>query len=192
MIRRWRVRDACGTVCTAQDCPPAAPVRHPSRFPRLLAALCALPVVLTAQAQVKDGESFDNWTVRCEDSKDAQARQCFIFQNLVTREGAQRVLHVAIGYLPDRPEPIALVTLPLGISLPPGASIQVDDGEPTRFPVERCEPNGCRAGLRLESPLLDAMKTGQELRVTFQDGSRKPVTVPLSLQGFTAGLRALK
>ncbi len=154
--------------------------------------LCMAVPPPAALAEVKDGESFDNWTVRCEDTKSEPQRQCFIFQNLVTRDSAQRVLHLAIGYLPDNPVPIALVTLPLGISLPPGASIQVDDGEPTRFPVERCEPNGCRAGLRLEAPLLESMKTGQQLRVTFQDGARKPVTVPLSLQGFTAGLRALK
>jgi len=147
---------------------------------------------LGAPAAIEDGQTFDNWTVGCEPVEAERRRQCFIYQNLVLREGGQRVLHVAIGYLPDDDTPIGLVTLPLGISLPPGASVRVDEAEPLRFPIERCEPNGCRAGFRLEPELLEAFKKGEEARVTFHDASRQPVTVPLSLQGFTAGLRALE
>ncbi|MGE0385763.1 MAG: invasion associated locus B family protein [Gammaproteobacteria bacterium] len=144
-----------------------------------------------AGAEPREGETFDNWTVRCETPKDAK-KICFIFQNLVLKDSGQRVLHFAIGYVPQHPDPVALMTLPLGISLPPGATVQVDQKEPVKIGIERCEPNGCRAGLKLDHSRLEAFKTGTEVKITFHDAERKPVTVPLSLKGFTAGLRALK
>ncbi|MCC7412578.1 MAG: invasion associated locus B family protein [Gammaproteobacteria bacterium] len=140
----------------------------------------------------KEGDTFDNWTIHCEPVKAEQRSQCFIFQDLVLREGGQRVLRVSIGYLPDLEEPIALVTLPLGISLPPGAAVQIDDNPPTRFGIERCEPNGCQGGFKLAPANLEQFKKGTEAQVTFHDPSRQPVTVPLSLKGFSAGLRALR
>lgn len=148
-----------------------------------------------AAAEPKGGEVHDNWTTKCEkpeDAKEDTKEQCFIFQNLVLKEGGQRVLAVAVVYPPEGSDPVALFTLPLGISLPPGAALAVDDGEPVRFPIERCEPSGCRAGLKLEAALLEKMKKGARAQVTFHDGSRRPISVPLSLKGFTAGLQSLR
>ena len=90
---------------------------------------------------------------------------CFIIQNLVLREGGQRVLQLAIGFVKATPEPIALLSLPLGISLPPGAEIQVGEGPPTRVAIERCELNGCRAGLKLGAELLNEVRSGKQISV---------------------------
>ena len=148
----------------------------------LLSTLCA------AQEAAKYG----NWTAKCEESKGKVQGGCFIFQNLVLREGGQRVLQFAVGYVAATEEPIALLSLPLGISLPPGVTIRIGDGEPTRVIVERCEPNGCRAGLKLKPGLLRQLNEGTQLTVTFHDAERRPIEVPLSLEGFAAGLKALK
>lgn len=155
----------------------------------LVILLAAMPL---AQAKPVNGKSYENWTVRCETPKGGKQEQCFIFQNLVLKEGGQRVLHMAIGYIKGRPDPVALITMPLGISLPPGGSIVIDDDEPIRFQIERCEPAGCRAGLALKDKLLAAFKKGIKATVTFMDATRRPINVPLSLKGFTAGLKALK
>jgi invasion protein IalB len=146
----------------------------------------------SAAEAAQNGRTYDNWTVSCEQSKPDAQNLCFIFQNLVLKEGGQRVMHIAIGYLPGTPEPVALFTLPLGISLPPGASLKVGDHEPERFPIERCEPTGCRAGMKLDDALVEQLKKNQEAVVTFHDASRKPISVPLSLRGFTAGLESLR
>ncbi len=183
------------------DLPAEAPMRrHPHRLRLCHGIPPALPItlliiLLSAQAvhaRPVNGKSYENWTVRCEVPKDGKQEQCFIFQNLVLKEGGQRVLHMAIGYIPGRDEPVALITMPLGISLPPGGRIVIDDGEPIRFQIERCEPVGCRAGLTLKDKLLTAFKKGLKATITFMDGSRRPIDVPLSLKGFTAGLKALK
>jgi invasion protein IalB len=116
---------------------------------------------------------------------------CFIIQNLVLREGGQRVLQFAIGFVKATPEPIALLSLPLGISLPPGAEIQVGESSPTRVTIERCELNGCRAGLKLGAELLNEVRSGKQISVTFHDAKREPLEVPLSLDGFDEGLATL-
>ncbi len=168
----------------------------PFIFARGLAPLLCLALLAggarESVARPENGKAFKNWTVRCEKAKEAEEETCYIFQNLVLKEGGQRVLHIAVGYLPDREEPVALLTLPLGISLPPGGTLQVDDNEPVRFQIERCEPNGCRAGLILRPELLQQFKKGMKAQVTFHDAGRRPISVPVSLQGFTAGLASLK
>jgi invasion protein IalB len=145
-----------------------------------------------SQASALEQSNYGNWTAKCEQAHEDKEGGCFIFQNLVLREGGQRVLQVAIGYVPNTTEPIALLSLPLGISLPPGISIELPDGKPIRFPVERCEPNGCRAGLKIKPDFLDALLHAEKLTVRFHDAQRQPIEVPLSLSGFANGLEALR
>jgi invasion protein IalB len=142
-------------------------------------------------AEVADGDAFGNWRVSCETDDQDNRRGCFIVQNLVLREGGQRVLQFAIGFVEETPEPIVLLSLPLGISLPPGAEIQIDERKPTRIAIERCEPKGCRAGMKLTAEILEGFRTGDQLSVTFYDAKRQPIEVPLSLEGFEEGLAAL-
>ncbi len=156
-----------------------------------LAFFLFLFFTMPAFTEPVDGTAYDNWTVRCEEQGEQES--CFIFQNLVLQEGGSRVLHVAIGYLSAaKKSPVILVSMPLGISLPPGASIRIDDQEPIKFQIERCESSGCRGGFKLKESMLVAFRAGKEAIVTFHDGHRKAIDVPLSLTGFSAGLESLK
>ncbi len=145
-----------------------------------------------ARAEVKNGQVFDFWTVRCGVRESTEMERCFLFQNVVTRKEGQRVLHIAVGYLPGSETPAGILTLPLGISLPPGASIELDGGISLQFPIERCEAKGCQAGFRITPEFLDGLKAAQEARVTFYDGTRNPIDVKLSLKGLWEGLQALR
>ena len=156
----------------------------------LIAGLSWLPLLVGATDTSE--RAFGNWTSKCEDSHDGKEGGCFIFQNLVLREGGQRVLQVAIGYVPNSTEPIALVSLPLGISLPPGVSIEIASADTMRFAVERCEPNGCRAGLKLKQDFIDALSHVEHMTVKFHDAERRPIEVPISLKGLARGLIELK
>jgi invasion protein IalB len=156
----------------------------------VLAVLCAGLYAVPSQGVPRDGETFEAWTARCE-REDPNHEQCYIFQNLVLKDSNQRVLHIAIGYV-DSDAPIILLTLPLGISLPPGARIEVDTGETSEIAIERCETNGCRAGLKVGQRLFDALRKGMEAKIVFHDAQRRPISVPVSLKGLYAGLTALK
>lgn len=117
---------------------------------------------------------------------------CQITQTLNEKESNNPIMQVAVGYLPEQENPVAAITLPLGIWLPPGLQLQVDEGKKGRVPLDTCVPGGCRAGIELDAEFLASMKKGNELKVTFGGGNRKPLTIPVSLQGFSAALDALK
>lgn len=132
------------------------------------------------------------WRSRCEETKGKIEGGCFIYQDLVLRQGGQRVLQFAAGFADATPDPIALISLPLGISLPPGVSLQIDNGNPTTLMVERCEPTGCRAGLKIAPTLLRELNAGTTLSVTFHDAERKPIKMQVVLAGFTAALDEIR
>lgn len=148
--------------------------------------------VLPAHAEPVSEDAYGSWTLRCEDARESRSQACIMFQNLVLRAGGQPVLQFAIGIAPDADTPTVLLSLPLGIALPPGVTMQIDERAPATFPVERCEPDGCRAGMRLRSVTVAQLSAGRQLTITFYDGERQPIRVPLSLDGFDAAFAALR
>jgi invasion protein IalB len=165
-------------------------------YRRAVAFAGAVALVLTATgsvqaAQPRSGDSFKDWSVQCETPPGGSRETCYIYQNLLLKNGQQRLLHIAVGYLAKSGKAATFITLPLGVSLPGGVSLSVDDGPARRFRYERCEANGCLAPLMLNDGLIRSFKAGREVRVTFFDGNRREVSVPVSLLGFTAGFNAL-
>lgn len=166
----------------------SAPRRKPW-LPMLLALSCAGG---TADAKPEHGQTFKNWTARCEQTPGSATERCFIFQNLVLKESGKRLVHMAAGYLAANGEPAAVITMPLGISLPLGATISVDGGTPENIVIERCDANGCIGAVALSDGFIADLKRGREARIAFHDGSRRRIAVPLSLLGFTAGFNSLE
>ncbi len=158
---------------------------------RLRAFGIFLSVAIAVAAEPEPRRVFGQWSLRCENGKGEKAR-CSIVQDVVTRASGQRVVRAEIGLVPGSPDPIALFTLPLGISLPPGVSLKIGTGEPVRFPIERCEAEGCRGGLKLGAGLLDALKQAATAELVFHDGQRQAIKVALSLDGFAPALAALR
>jgi invasion protein IalB len=159
--------------------------------PFVVAYLFALLATVPAHAKPEHGQTFKNWTARCELTPSATLERCFIFQNLVLKDSGRRLVHVAVGYLAANGQAAAVITLPLGISLPPGAAISVDGGDPVDIVIERCDANGCIGALALGERLIAELKRGREARISFHDGTRRRIAVPVSLLGFTAGFDSL-
>lgn len=144
-----------------------------------------------ASANPQHGQTFKNWSARCEPAPGSTIERCFIFQNLVLKDSGKRLVHMAVGYLAADGRPAAVITLPLGISLPLGATISVDGGAPEEIHIERCDAGGCVGTVALSDGFVVALKRGREARVTFHDGARRRIAVPISLLGFTAGFNSL-
>jgi invasion protein IalB len=153
----------------------------------VLAAACA-----AARAEPSDGQSFKDWTARCETLQDGTKAPCYIMQNVLLKKGNQPLLLVAVRNAADGDRPAAFFSLPLGVSLPGGLSLTVDEGQPLRLRYERCDRNGCHAPLPLDDALLKSLKGGRWARVAFFDAARREISVPVSLLGFTAGFDALR
>ncbi len=145
----------------------------------------------TSATNAGEPRMFRDWKLECQRPEGANKEVCQISQDIVFKKNKRPLLHVAVGYPANDNKPVAIFNLPLGISLPPGIILSVDQGEQEQLPIEHCLPAGCRAYLSLDQKRLAAFKKGLEAQVTFHDLTRRPVTVPVSLRGFTAGFKAL-
>jgi invasion protein IalB len=134
---------------------------------------------------------YQDWTVRCSKGTATVPAACEMLQQPKDDQG-QTILAVAIGKLANTPNPGMLIILPLGIWLPPGVVLKVDDGEEIPARVERCERRGCQVELLLEPDILAKLKAGTKAEVLFQiydeNGEPQVVGVSFSLFGFTAAL----
>jgi invasion protein IalB len=160
-------------------------------------ALAALaPLSAPAQEAAEGGATppltFQDWQFRCEVPEGASEERCAIFQNIVVRESQQQLLNFAVTIPQEDRPPAGVLLLPLGISLPMGVGLAVDEEDPSRLAVEHCVQIGCRAVFPIQDELLAKMKAGKEAKVTFHDGARRPITIPVSLSGFTAAFNTLQ
>ncbi len=168
-----------------------AALRKFSAWALVLGAFALAPAPSFAQ---ENEQKFKDWSARCEKPKGAEHESCFIFQRLVTKkdDGFVPVLHVLVGYITRDGEPGLFATVPLGVSLPPGVQLSVDGDAPVSFGYSHCSNQGCLAALALSDALIAKMKAGNQAVVTFHTGSQKPVSITVSLRGFTAGFNSLR
>ena len=144
-----------------------------------------------AAAAPEHGQAFQDWMIKCEGGN-GTAERCIAFQSIVVTESRQQLLTIAAGYLGPKGEPWVFLTLPLGIFLPPGVALKVDESQQFDAPIKICTAKGCDAGIPLNDDLLPLMKAGLVARIAFMDGTaRNQITVPVSLEGFSAAFRTL-
>ena len=104
----------------------------------------------------------------------------------------QLVVLVNIRVPGDTHAPILLVQLPLGLNLPGGVKLQIDEGKATDLPVQTCENRGCYATIPLPADLVAAMRTGQQMKLSFQTMNKDPVVIPMPLGDFAAAYDKIK
>ena len=149
-----------------------------------------------AEQKLPDGfEQFKDWIKECEKLKDPEGKEielCQISQTLTNTEINQPMLKVAAGYVPGKKEAVMILTLPLGVILPPGIQLTVGEGKAARVPVTTCLPQGCQAGVQLDEEFTARLKKGKQMIVTFLGPDGKQINAPISLSGFTAGMDSIK
>lgn len=174
------------------------------RLRRLLLAVIGIAGVLApsaafAQTEPPAGEASDrteerigNWTLRCMSVSDAAAKKCEMVQVLGDTQSGRDVLLVAIGYPVGQSRPVAWMILPLGVLLPPGLGLKIDQGEVKGLPYRSCDTGGCATPWPLTDEDVAALKGGNELVVIFKDIEGKSLGLPVSLSGFTAAFDRLQ
>lgn len=153
--------------------------------------LCSLPLQLAAE---ETNKSFKDWGYKCESPKGSNKKICFIFQRISSKEKDERIADATIAYLPNVDKPVMVITLPLGVFLPAGIKMQVDDAkdDAVRAPFVQCIQDGCQARMQLETKMINKMKGGKKMIVAFLTPQQKQLAFPISLSGFTSAINSLK
>jgi len=113
-------------------------------------------------------------------------------QTAVLSKTGQLIVLINIRVPTDTHAPVALVQLPLGLNLPDGAKLQVDDGKATNLPIQTCEARGCYASSPIAPDLLAVLKSGKQLKVSFQNLAKETITIPMPLTDFAAAYDKIK
>jgi invasion protein IalB len=145
------------------ETPPAAPGSAEAQLPQLI---------------------YSPWTKFCLKGQEANAQQvCFTGKDGRIESGMPVVAAVLIE--PEgEPKKVLRVTLPLGMQLPPGTRVIVDQGQPMNAPYVICFTNGCMADYEASSELIGKLRKGQGLVVQGVNSQGQFISIPLPLVDF--------
>jgi invasion protein IalB len=132
------------------------------------------------------------WAARCSSAGRDAPLECAIEQNAILTKTGQLVVLVNIRVPGDTRTPIALVQLPLGLNLQAGAKFQVDDGKAIDLPIQTCENRGCYASVPVSPEMLNALRSGKQLKIIFQDLAKETIAIPMPLTDFSAAYDKIK
>jgi invasion protein IalB len=132
------------------------------------------------------------WAARCTSASRDAPLECAIEQTAVLSKTGQLVVLVNVRVPSDTHAPVALVQLPLGLNLPVGAKLQVDDGKVLDLQIQTCENRGCYASTQIAPELLAAFKSGKQLKLSFQNLGKETITIPMPLADFAAAYDKIK
>lgn len=129
-----------------------------------------------------------DWTVRCYHAKDNKD-PCELYQLLKDDKG-NPVAEMVLVPLPNGGQAVAgaTITTPLETLLPRDVTIGIDGNGAKRYPFLLCNPQGCYARIGLTQDDLDKYKKGAKgtLTIVAAAAPQSPITLPISLKGFTA------
>jgi invasion protein IalB len=84
------------------------------------------------------------------------------------------------------------VFAPLGVLLPPGLGLKIDDKDVGHAPFLRCHSFACYAQVVVDDKLVEQFKTGKTAVFIIFQTEEAGIGIPISLQGFVPALAALK
>jgi invasion protein IalB len=132
------------------------------------------------------------WAARCSSASRAAPLECAMEQTAVLSKTGQLIVLINIRVPSDTHAPVALVQLPLGLNLPGGAKLQVDEGKIIDAPIQTCEARGCYSSIPISPELLVALRSGKQLKVSFQNLGKETITIPMPLADYAAAYDRIK
>ncbi|PNG25921.1 invasion associated locus B family protein [Methylocella silvestris] len=153
------------------------------------AALLTGSGVASAQGVVKSKHG--DWEMRCETPPGAAKEQCALLQSVAAEDKPNINLVVIVLKTADGKSRLLRVIAPLGVLLPSGLGLKIDDADVGRAGFVRCLPTGCVAEVVMEQKLVDQMKSGTNATFIIFQTPEEGVGIPLALAGFREGFEAL-
>ena len=87
----------------------------------------------------------------------------------------------------DQKTRLMRVVAPLGVLLPSGLGLKIDNPDVGRAGFVRCLPRGCYAEVVMDDKLISKMRTGQTATFFIFQTPEEGIGFPMSLKGFGEG-----
>jgi invasion protein IalB len=141
----------------------------------------------TAVAQGVVRSVHDDWQIRCETPPGAQSEQCALFQSVVAEDRANVGITVLVLKTADQKSRLMRIQAPLGVLLPAGLGLKVDQVDVGRAGFVRCLPKGCYAEVIMDDELIKKLRNGTTATFFIFQTPEEGIGFPMSLKGFGAG-----
>jgi invasion protein IalB len=169
----------------------AEPLNPPAGEPQSQVQKAVVAVAPPAQGEPPVKATHGDWQTRCDKPAGAQNEQCVLMQ-FVTAEDRDNVgLTVIVLKTADKKAKIMRILAPLGVLLPSGLGLKIDDTDMGRAGFVRCLPNGCVAEVILEDKLLKSLEGGKTATFIIFQTPEEGIGIPISLAGFQPGFDSL-
>jgi invasion protein IalB len=166
------------------------PLRRRRRALAGVAALglaCLIGGAEPAAAQGTVRSVHADWQVRCDTPPGAQGEQCALIQSVTAEDRANIGLTVIVLKTADQKSRLMRVVAPMGVLLPSGLGLKIDQVDVGRAGFVRCLPNGCVAEVMMDDNLIKQMRTGQTATFIIFQTPEEGIGFPMSLKGFGEG-----
>ena len=147
------------------------------------------PQIAHAQGAVRS--THGDWQMRCETPAGAKNEQCAIVQSIAAEDRPAITLLVIVLRTADQKSRLLRVVAPLGVLLPSGLGLKIDDKDIGRAGFVRCLTTGCVAEVVMDDALIGQMRIGKTATFIVFQTPEEGVGIPVSLNGFTQGLESL-
>src|SRR5258708_39378602 len=150
----------------------------------LILVLTALPArQAVAQGAVKSVHK--DWQIRCDTPPGAKAEQCALIQSVTAEDRANVGLTVILLKTADAKSRLMRVVAPLGVLLPSGLGLKIDQTDVGRAGFVRCLPNGCVAEVVMDDNLIKQLRSGQTATFIIFQTPEEGIGFPITLNVFT-------
>ena len=181
------------------------PAKHvcrpgPRGWVSLASILLACATLLLAGASVHAQQEprgriksqFGDWQIVCKDPPPgAKNEVCAIVQSVTAEDRNNVGLTVYFQKFPNGSQ-VLRVFAPLGILLPAGLGLKIDDKDVGNAPFLRCHTYACYAQVTAEDKLVQQLRTGRNAVFIIFQTEEAGIGIPVSLNGFSKALDNLK
>ena len=124
------------------------------------------------------------WIKLCTTDEQTQKEQCLVTQELRDGDSGQLLASASLR-MGEGEQTLLIFTVPIGVLLPPGIRLQIDNAEAQTVPYTICFPNACIVRLEVDDNFVAGLKRGSQMTVSVMNAERKAIGFPLTLIGFT-------
>lgn len=167
----------------------------------IIAGIAGFSAAASAQGALKG--TFGDWQMRCDTVPGRPGEQCILMQSLIddqnTVDGQKVEINLVVVALKASDpkannirKPVLRVIAPLGVLLPRGLGLKIDQTEIGATGFVRCLANGCVAEVEMDDALLEKLRKGKEATFVIFLTPDEGRGLPLRMEGFDKGFAQLQ
>lgn len=154
-------------------------------------ATAAAPAQEANDSIASEGDKY--WSTSCTGpSRRADMLTCTAVQSILIADTKRLFFQIKVIVPADADATLMSLQGPLNVFLPGGYGLSVDGAELATVAIGNCNAQGCFGAFKLEPAMVDTLKRGDSLRISFLSEPEAPQFVETPLAGFTRAMTAIR